>query len=77
MRSWFESLVDDGEKIPRRHGLDAELLAAQEMSGVVSDNVAAAGGKRQFENHVVVGVGQERPPQKEDVLEPGLAGEKA
>lgn len=39
------------------------------------NNIRAACGKRQFEYHVVVSIGKERPPQEMDLLDLGLAGE--
>lgn len=41
------------------------------------DNVAAARGKRKLQNHIVVRVGKERPPEKMNLLQMRLTSEVA
>jgi hypothetical protein len=60
-----------------RNGGDAELLRPVKIIHIVRDNVAAAGGERKFQHHVVIGVGEEWPPQEMDFLKVCLAGEVA
>jgi hypothetical protein len=35
----------------------------------MGDNVITSGGDRQFQDQIVFGIGQERPPQVENVLQ--------
>jgi hypothetical protein len=44
---------------------------------IVSYYILAAGGKRQFQDHVIIRVGEEGPPQEMDFLQVTLAGEVA
>lgn len=43
----------------------------------MGDDIAASGCKCQFENHVIIYIGQERPPQEEDVLKMCVRCEEA
>lgn len=65
------------KKITGSHSFDAEFAAVSKILEVVGDNVAAIGGKSQFEDHIVLGIGQERSPQKVDGLKMCLACEIA
>jgi len=39
-------------------------------------NMAATGGKRQFQNHIIIGVREEGPPEEVDFLQMSMAGQK-
>src|SRR5205085_10638653 len=67
--AWSWLLPDQVEEVPRRHGLDAESLRAPVVSDVVRDYMPAPRREREFENHVVGRIWQERPPQEVDLLQ--------
>src|SRR4051812_23164152 len=70
-------MVEESEEVPRGDGLNAQLFRASKVFRIVGDNVTAASGQRQFENHVVIGIGQKGPPEEKDVLQQSLSGQKA
>jgi hypothetical protein len=55
---------------------DAKAFRAGEVLGIERDNEIGAACDRQFENVVVLGVGQERAPEKEDRAAGGVGAQE-
>jgi hypothetical protein len=65
---------DQVQELSRGQTLNPKLFRAAKISNVMSDYILATCSDGQFQHHIVVGIGQERPPQEVDFLQMGLAG---
>src|SRR5207253_1956803 len=57
------------EEIARRHRRHSPSFYSPKISEIVRDNIPATRRHRQFENKVVIWIGQRGPPEKEDFLQ--------
>jgi hypothetical protein len=56
------------QELPWCHDSQPETLPAHEITDIVGDDGGASRGNRRLEDHVVLGVAEQRTPEEEDRL---------